>query len=208
MLLGYVKDIMRRSLLIGLPFNLSGFGLGDVVMGSIVGLTETSDVFSTLGESEEGKAALEEVDLNLLYKKNQRVVVVVINLRTVHISTPYHPQENNVKIIDLSMRPSLLNPIPGVPNDRQCLQVNGIVQGEVTQKEDYGYAINLGFAELSGFFKCDTATTDRTSPRSLPHSSPRQRPSLLRRLHRPRRAIAASRGTARRRVWAFPPLGI
>ena len=37
MLLGYVKDIMRRSLLIGLPFNLSGFGLGDVVMGSIVG---------------------------------------------------------------------------------------------------------------------------------------------------------------------------
>lgn len=131
---------------------------------------------------EEGKAALEEVDLNLLYKKNQRVVVVVINLRTVHISTPYHPQENNVKIIDLSMRPSLLNPIPGVPNDRQCLQVNGIVQGEVTQKEDYGYAINLGFAELSGFFKCDTATTDRTSPRSLPHSSPRQRPSLLRRL--------------------------
>ena len=136
MLLGYVKDIMRRSLLIGLPFNLSGFGLGDVVMGSIVGLTETSDVFSTLGESEEGKAALEEVDLNLLYKKNQRVVVVVINLRTVHISTPYHPQENNVKIIDLSMRPSLLNPIPGVPNDRQCLQVNGIVQGEVTQKED------------------------------------------------------------------------
>ena len=194
MLLGYVKDIMRRSLLIGLPFNLSGFGLGDVVMGSIVGLTETSDVFSTLGESEEGKAALEEVDLNLLYKKNQRVVVVVINLRTVHISTPYHPQENNVKIIDLSMRPSLLNPIPGVPNDRQCLQVNGIVQGEVTQKED--------------FFKCDTATTDRTSPRSLPHSSPRQRPSLLRRLHRPRRPIAASRGTARRRVWAFPPLVI
>ena len=57
--MGYVKDIMRRSLLIGLPFNLSGFGLGDVVMGSIVGLTETSDVFSTLGESEEGKAALE-----------------------------------------------------------------------------------------------------------------------------------------------------
>lgn len=55
MLLGYVKDIMRRSLLIGLPFNLSGFGLGDVVMGSIVGLTETSDVFSTLGESGRGQ---------------------------------------------------------------------------------------------------------------------------------------------------------
>ena len=196
MLLGYVKDVMRRSLLIGLPFNLSGFGLACVVMGSIVGLTETSDVFSTLGESEEGKAALEEVDLNLLYQKNQRVVVVVTNLRTVSISPSFHPQENNVKIIELSMRPSLLNPIPGIANDRQCLQVNGIVQGEVTQKEDYGYAINLGFAELSGFFKCDTAATDRNSLLSLPRSASRQRPSLLRRLHRPRRPAGIPRGTA------------
>lgn len=108
-----------------------------------------------------------------------------------------------MKIINLSMRPSLLNPIPGSANDRQCLQVNGIVQGEVTQKEDYGYAINLGFAELSGFFKCDTETTDRNALVSLPPSSSRQRPSFLRRLRRSRCPIGVSRGTTCRRMWAF-----
>lgn len=64
-------------------------------------------------------------------------------------------------MIDLTMRPSLLNPYFGSMDDHKALLVNGIVQGEISQKEDYGYTVNLGFSELHGFFKCDTAKIDR-----------------------------------------------
>ena len=64
-------------------------------------------------------------------------------------------------MIDLTMRPSLLNASFGSGSDQKALLVNGIVQGEISQKEDYGYTVNLGFSELHRFYKCDPTTTNR-----------------------------------------------
>ena len=60
------------------------------------------------------------------------------------------------------MRPSLLNPIAGSPDDSKTLHVNGVIAGEVAQKEDYGYTINLGYSSMHGFLKCTPSEVDRT----------------------------------------------
>lgn len=58
------------------------------------------------------------------------------------------------------MRPSLLNPIVGSIDDSKTLYVNGVIPGEVAQKEDYGYTINLGYSSMHGFLKCNPAEVD------------------------------------------------
>ena len=52
-------------------------------MFSMVELSETSDMFASLNETEEGRQTLEEVDLRVLYQVNMRVLVIVRELRAV-----------------------------------------------------------------------------------------------------------------------------
>lgn len=52
-------------------------------MFSMVELGETSDMFASLSETEEGRQTLEEVDLRVLYQVNMRVLVIVRELRAV-----------------------------------------------------------------------------------------------------------------------------
>lgn len=52
-------------------------------MNRIVQLSETSDFFHSLADTEEGSKTLDEVDLTLLYQVNTRVVVMVRELQTV-----------------------------------------------------------------------------------------------------------------------------
>lgn len=52
-------------------------------MFSMVELSETSDMFASLTETEEGRQTLEEVDLRVLYQVNMRVLVIVRELRAV-----------------------------------------------------------------------------------------------------------------------------
>ena len=56
-----------------------------MLMNRIVQLTETSDLFHSLADTEEESKILEEVDLTLMYQVNMRVVVMVRELQTVYI---------------------------------------------------------------------------------------------------------------------------
>ena len=60
-----------------------------------------------------------------------------------------------MRLLSLSMRPSLLYPDIVASNPTKTMFVNSLVQGEVVGKEDYGYTISLGFEETKGFYKCD-----------------------------------------------------
>lgn len=53
------------------------------VIGRMVDLCETSDMFASLQDTEEGRQTLEEVDLHVLYQVNMRVLVMVRELRSV-----------------------------------------------------------------------------------------------------------------------------
>lgn len=52
-------------------------------MSRMVDLCETSDMFASLQDTEEGRQTLEEVDLHVLYQVNMRVLVMVKELRSV-----------------------------------------------------------------------------------------------------------------------------
>ena len=79
---------------------------------------------------------------------------------------------NGVKLIALSMRPSMIYSTAGVADISKVFLPNALIQGEVEGKEDYGYTVNVGFNETKGFFKCDTSVVDcrncslSSSPRS------------------------------------------
>ena len=64
-----------------------------MLMNRLVQLTETSDLFHSLADTEEGSKTLEEVDLTLLYQVNMRVVVMVRELQTVRIHSNLEQRE-------------------------------------------------------------------------------------------------------------------
>lgn len=72
---------------------------------------------------------------------------------------------NGVKIISLSMRPSLIYSAGGMMGASKVFLRDALIQGEVESKEDYGYSINVGFSETKGFVKCDTNAVDRSALR-------------------------------------------
>ena len=77
-----------------------------------------------------------------------------------------------MKLIALSMRPSMIYSTAGVADISKVFLPNALIQGEVEGKEDYGYTVNVGFNETKGFFICDTSVVDcrnwrlSSSPRS------------------------------------------
>lgn len=77
-----------------------------------------------------------------------------------------------MKLIALSMRPSMIYSTAGVADVSKVFLPNALIQGEVEGKEDYGYTVNVGFNETKGFFKCDTSAVDcrNCSLPSLPRS--------------------------------------
>ena len=87
MLMGAIKEVDRNRLFIGLPFGLVGYVLQFCSHASIVDKTETSDMFHSFSESEDSSATLDDVDLRLIYSVNQRVIVIVTELRTVRSHT-------------------------------------------------------------------------------------------------------------------------
>ena len=66
-----------------------------------------------------------------------------------------------MRLVSLSMRPSLLYPDIVSSNPTKTMFANSLIQGEVVGKEDYGYTINLGFAETKGFYQCDPSAIQR-----------------------------------------------
>ena len=70
---------------------------------------------------------------------------------------------NGVKIISLSMRPSLIYSAGGMMDASKVFLRDALIQGEVESKDDYGYSINVGFSQTKGFVKCDTNAVDRSA---------------------------------------------
>ena len=68
-----------------------------------------------------------------------------------------------MKLIELSMRPSLLYSASNTADPASVFLPHALVQGEILQREDYGYSIDLGFTETRGFLRCDPQTLDRRS---------------------------------------------
>lgn len=68
-----------------------------------------------------------------------------------------------MRLVSLSMRPSLLYPDIVSSNPTKTMFANSLIQGEVVGKEDYGYTINLGFAETKGFYQCDPSAIQRAA---------------------------------------------
>ena len=107
---------------------------------------EISEKFATIeeGDDEELKAA---IDLHTYYQVNDRVLVIVTSLSSV----------KGVKVIELSMRPSLIYSTINMTSISKSFTEHCLIQGEVLEKEDYGYSIHIGL-EVKGFLKCDTET--------------------------------------------------
>lgn len=108
---------------------------------------ETSDAFARFEESDE--ETLNSIDLHLYYSVNTRVLVLVTDVSI----------NKGVKMIELTMRPSKLYATIGMGNASKSFFENSLIQGEVSQKEDYGYSINLGLEDVKGFAKCDPSET-------------------------------------------------
>lgn len=89
-LMGYIKEVLKSQLLIGLPFGLVGCHPASELTCSTVEKVETGDSFYSLQESEEGMNILAEMDLHNLYTVNTRVIVVVLELQSVMAFPPLH----------------------------------------------------------------------------------------------------------------------
>ena len=107
---------------------------------------EISEKFATIeeGDDEELKSA---IDLHTYYQVNDRVLVIVTSLSSV----------KGVKVIELSMRPSLIYSTINMTSISKSFTEHCLIQGEVLEKEDYGYSIHIGL-EIKGFLKCDTTS--------------------------------------------------
>lgn len=92
---------------------------------------ETSDAFARFEESDE--ETLNSIDLHLYYSVNTRVLVLVTDISI----------NKGVKMIELTMRPSKLYATIGMGNASKSFFENSLIQGEVSQKEDYGYSISF-----------------------------------------------------------------
>lgn len=89
-LMGYIKEVLKNQLLIGLPFGLVGCVFPYRLTCSTVEKAETSNSLFSLQEDEEGLASLSEIDLHNLYTVNTRVIVVVLELKSVMPISPLH----------------------------------------------------------------------------------------------------------------------
>lgn len=128
-------------------------------MHRVVTRGEVSEKFASIeeGDDEELKLAL---DLHNYYQVNDRVIVIVTSLSSV----------KGVKVIELSMRPSLIYSTVSMTALSNSFSENTLIQGEVLDKEDYGYSIHIGL-EIKGFLKCDTESVHcMTLSSSLIHS--------------------------------------
>ena len=77
------------------------------------------------------------------------------------------------------MRPSLLYPDIVSSNPTKTMFANSLIQGEVVGKEDYGYTINLGFAETKGFYQCDPSEVQRACQREAMNRSAHRRAAIV-----------------------------
>lgn len=89
-LMGYIKEVLKNQLLIGLPFGLVGCVFPYRFTCSTVEKAETSNSLFSLQEDEEGLTSLSEIDLHNLYTVNTRVIVVVLELKSVMPISPLH----------------------------------------------------------------------------------------------------------------------
>lgn len=144
LVLGYVKEIHKSEIVIGLPNSLTGYILVSEIKSMLQQFVldeEDSDQDDSDDESAHSRIA----SVNDLFTIGQLIPVSVKML---------HPSKNGFQKIHLSCFPEEIN----VGLTKNCFKTNMLVWGLVQSIEDHGYVVSFGKERFSGFLRKESTS--------------------------------------------------